>query len=58
MAVPDILFEKGLPPTEAKDTGVNILLRRTSPAPFKFPLDYDDSKVDVEELLDQGAVRA
>jgi len=58
MAVPDILLEKGLPPTVPMDTGVNILLRRTSPAPFKFPLDYDDSKVDVEELLEQGAVRA
>lgn len=57
-AVPNILFEKGLPPTEPLDTGVNILLRRTSPAPFKFPLDYDDSKVDVDELLEQGAVRA
>jgi len=56
--VPQILLEKGMPPREPLDTGINILLRRTSPAPFKFPLDFDDSKVDVDEVLEQGAVRA
>jgi hypothetical protein len=56
--IPQVLLDNGMPPVESMDTGVNILLRRTSPAPFKFPLDYDDSKVDVDELLETGAVRA
>lgn len=57
-AVPQVLYDHGLPPTEALDTGINILLRRTSSAPFKFPLDFDDSKVDVDEVLERGAARA
>ncbi|MBC8240629.1 MAG: hypothetical protein H8E30_09145 [Alphaproteobacteria bacterium] len=56
--IPQVLLDNGMPAMPSMDTGVNIMLRRTSAAPFKFPLDYDDSKVDVDELLKQGAVRA
>ncbi len=45
-AVPQVLFDHGLPHTDPVDTAVNIVMRRTSPAPFRIPLDYDEDKVD------------
>jgi hypothetical protein len=53
--VPQVLFDHGLPRIEALDTAVNIVLRRTSPAPFQIPLDYDDDKVNVQIEAQQQA---
>jgi len=48
MPVPEVILENGLPEQRAVNTGIDVLMRRTSNAPFKLPLDLDVNTDDME----------